>query len=323
METALMKFHYYLLINPTAGGGNGKKVGKQITTLLEQKQQLFTILETKYHLHEIKLINKLIPTILTPWSVQAKQSQAPFPLLIVIGGDGTLHQVVNSIPNQIPIAYIPAGSGNDFARSLKLLQTPAKMLENILQTTKPRKVNLLSARQQNDNIHSFCVNNIGIGLDAAIVHATNHSTAKQQLYKYNISSLTYIRSALRALFKQKGFPITIKCNNQSYYFKQAFLCTITNHPYFGGGINIAPMANIHEAQMDLMIVERLPMFKIFYLIVLLLLQKHTRSKYFHHFKAKNIQLSSPTRQFLQKDGEDSDKAAYDFTFSTTEQFFWF
>lgn len=317
-----MKFHYYLLINPIAGGGNGKKIGHQISTLMEQKQLKFTILETKYRLHEAKLISELSSTVLSSWNVQAKKAKGFFPLLVVIGGDGTLHQVINHVSDQIPVAYIPAGSGNDFARSLGVLQPPQQLLEKILQTTAPRKINILSCYDHTTDTHSLCVNNVGIGLDAAIVHTTSHSTAKQQLYKYKMGSLSYIRAALRALFKQKGFPITIECNNQSYYFKRAFLCTATNHPYFGGGIKIAPMANIYEAQVDLVVVERLPIFKIFYLILLLLLQKHTKSKYFHHFKAQTIHLSSSTKQFLQKDGEDFDKASYVFILSSSEQLFW-
>ncbi len=56
-----------------------------------------------------------------------------YPLLVVIGGDGTLHQVVSELQleqQQIPVAYIPAGSGNDFARSIELPREPEKHFEN-------------------------------------------------------------------------------------------------------------------------------------------------------------------------------------------------
>lgn len=318
-----MRFHYYLLINPVAGGGKGKKIGQQIITLMKQKQLQFTVFKTKYPSHEAKIINELVASTLMSWDCQIRKADAYFPLLIVIGGDGTLHQAVNHIPNQVPVAYIPAGSGNDFARSLGILQPPKLLLEKILHTTKPRNINILTCYDHTNDIHSFCVNNVGIGLDASIVHTTNNSVAKKQLYKYKISSLSYIRSALHGLFAQTSFPITIEANKQKYSFQRAFLCTATNHPYFGGGIKIAPMANIYETQIDLVLVEKLSMPKIFFLILLLLSQKHTKSKYFHHFKANELHLNSPSKQFLQKDGEDFGKASYDLTLSVINQLFWF
>ncbi|AYW51193.1 diacylglycerol kinase [Tetragenococcus halophilus] len=316
-----MKFHYYLLINPAAGGGNGQRVGKQIISLMEEKQLQFTVMQTKYPSHEAEIASELTASVLFSWNT--KEDSVSFPLLIVIGGDGTLHQVINYLTSQIPIAYIPAGSGNDFARSLGLLQSPAKILEDILQTSRPRKLSVLSYYEKNSDIHSLCVNNIGVGLDAAIVHATNHSGAKQQLNMYKLSALSYVKTALGVLFRQKGFPISIECNHQTYYFEHAFLCTATNHPYFGGGVKIAPMANVYESEVELVVVERLPMLKIFYLIILLGFQRHVNSKYFYRFKANRIHLKTFNKQFLQKDGEDSSKASYDFILSSQKQLFWF
>ena len=318
-----MKFHYYLLINPAAGGGKGQRIGKKVIALMEEKQLKFTVLQTKYPLHEAEIARKLTASVLFSWDAKVKRDNTCFSLLIVIGGDGTLHQVINYTTRQIPIAYIPAGSGNDFARSLGFLQAPEKILENILQTSKPRKLPILSCYEKNSNVHSFCVNNIGIGVDASVVHATNHSSAKQQLYRYKLNSLSYVKTALGVLFKQKGFPVSIECNNQIYHFEHAFLCTAINHPYFGGGVKIAPMTNIYEAGVELMVVEKLSMLKIFYLIILLGFQRHVNSKYFHHFKANSIHLETFSKQFLQKDGEDSSKASYDFVLSSKEQLFWF
>mgnify|MGYP006963747937 CR=1 FL=1 len=74
---------------------------------------------------------------------------------------------------------------------------------------------------------------------------------------------------------------------------------------------LAPMANVYDSGVELVVVERLPMLKIFYLIILLGFQRHVNSKYFYHFKANRIHLESFSKQFLQKDGEDSSKAFYD------------
>ncbi len=77
----------------------------------------------------------------------------------------------------------------------------------------------------------IAVNNFGIGLDAAIVHATNHSSTKKRLNKYNLGSFSYLFSILRALFTQKGFPILVDAGGKQLNFSNAFLCTATKHPF--------------------------------------------------------------------------------------------
>ena len=55
--------------------------------------------------------------------------------LIVVGGDGTLNEVLNGMHDfeKIRFGYIPTGSGNDFARGMKINGTPTENLERILQ----------------------------------------------------------------------------------------------------------------------------------------------------------------------------------------------
>ena len=70
------------------------------------------------------LLLLLLAQVLLPWDdIYRENSEMLYPLLVVIGGDGTLHQVVSSpsrIRKNIPLGYIPAGSGNDFARGMRL-----------------------------------------------------------------------------------------------------------------------------------------------------------------------------------------------------------
>lgn len=71
-----MKFHYYLLINPTAGGGKGQKVGKQIISLMEEKQLKFTVIQTKYPSHEAEIASELTASVLLSW--EAKEDSVFF-----------------------------------------------------------------------------------------------------------------------------------------------------------------------------------------------------------------------------------------------------
>ena len=317
-----MQFHYQLLINPAAGGGNGQVIGDKIISLLQKNQLAFTSYWSEYPQHEASIVAELLPTLLT-WSDDA--SVDVYPLLLVIGGDGTLHQVVNHIQSaqaNIPIAYIPAGSGNDFARAVGLPKEIKKIFWKIVKQKEPRALNILTYEEKIKEQQGIALNNIGIGLDAAIVQTTNQSTTKQRFNKWRLNSLSYLVAIFSTLFTQKGFPILVESNGQTLNYPKAFLCTTTNHPYFGGGINIAPMADITKPTFDFVLVERIAFYKIIWLILLLFQKKHPRSKYFHHISTTNLRIVSTTPQPMHVDGESLDKEAYDLFISMHTQLFW-
>lgn len=324
-----MKFHFHLLINQASGSGRGQKVGDKIITLLQENQFEHTLYYTEYAGHEQEIIRQLVNTeTLQAWDPQnpALTADQPFPLLMVIGGDGTLHQVLNELYHldvDYPVSYIPGGSGNDFARGIGLSRQPEKAFWQIVKAQEPTKINTLFYNEEIQTEKGVVINNVGIGLDAAIVNATNTSFAKKELNKYNLGSLAYISSILKVLFTQKGFPILVEVNGTEHSFKKAFLCTTTNHPYFGGGVAIAPMAKADKNNIDLVVIERIAMFKIFWLIIKLIRKTHTNSKYYHHFNSSKLRIVSTIPQYGQADGEVMGERPFDITFTTRPQMIWY
>ena len=275
-----MKFHYILLINQVSGNGNGKKTGAIIQNLLDEQKMSYESYYTEYAGHEAELAKELANSKLIGWNAEIKADYADklYPLLVVIGGDGTLHQVLNQfyrMDKEIPVSYIPGGSGNDFARGINLPKDPQKAFWAIQRAKEPQVINTLTYEEKIQTETGLAINNIGIGLDAAIVAATNDSMTKKTLNKYNLGSFAYIASIVKVLFTQKGFPILLEVNGEEFTFKKAFLCTTTNHPYFGGGVAIAPMAKATVSDIDLVVVERISMIKIFGLIIRLITNKLT------------------------------------------------
>lgn len=323
-----MKFHYILLINQVSGNGNGQKVGTIIQNLLEEQKMSYESYYTEYAGHEANLTKELVATKLVGWNTKIKADYAdkPYPLLVVIGGDGTLHQVLNQLyrmDKKIPVSYIPGGSGNDFARGIKLPRDPQKAFWAIQRAKEPKIVNTLTYEEKIQNETGLAINNIGIGLDAAIVAATNDSKTKKTLNKYNLGSFAYMASIVKVLFTQKGFPILLEVNGEQRSFKKAFLCTTTNHPYFGGGVAIAPMAKATASDLDLVVVERISMIKIFGLIIRLITNKLTTSKHYHHFTGHKLRIVSTVPEYGQADGEVMGIRPFDITFSTYPQLIWY
>lgn len=326
MRLTTLKFHYHLIINPASGGGNGKLLSEEIIQLLQKNNYLYSTYLTEYPDHERTFTKELIETTLIPWENEYSHSDMIFPLLIVMGGDGTLHQVINEChrgKSNIPVAYIPAGSGNDFARGFGIPRDVTKAFWKIVKTKEPKAINILSYHEQISDTTGIAVNNIGIGIDGAVIHQTTQSSTKKHLRNFNLGSMTYLFAVVSVLFKQKGFPILVEANGQEWNFKKAFLCTITNHPYFGGGVAIAPSANSAIPDFEFVVVERHPLLKIFLLIFMLLFKKQEKSKHFIHFSTNRLRLISTVPQYGQVDGELVDKNPFDLIIAPIKQQVWF
>ncbi|MGX7350533.1 YegS//BmrU family lipid kinase [Enterococcus canis] len=313
-----MKHHYYLIANEEAGSGRAKIATARIREILEKKNFTYSLYTTTYPGHEKELAQELLPK-LAPWTEPVEE----FPLLIVLGGDGTLHGVVNVLPKEIPVGYIPCGSGNDFARGAGIQREAEKAFWQIVGAQKPQTLQVMRYHEKIQDEVGLAINNIGIGLDAAIVAATNDSATKKTLNKYKLGSLAYMVSMIKVLFTQKGFPILVELNGQQLAFEKAFLCTTTNHPYFGGGVPIAPVADPRKATLDLVIVEKIAWVKIFYLIFQLARKKHMQSKNFHHFQTSKIRIISTVPEYGQVDGEVMGQRSFDLSFTSEPRLFWF
>jgi YegS/Rv2252/BmrU family lipid kinase len=319
-----MKHHFHLIINSNAGEGRGKKIGNRLLEILTLRKENYTAYFTSYAGEEVKIARELATTELRPW--RTIEATAEFPLLVVLGGDGTLHQVLNAIEkidNRIPVAYIPAGSGNDFARGVGLSRNPDDAFDAILNAREPRELYVGTYEDVANQTEGLFVNNFGIGFDASVVHATNASTAKKTLNKYKLGSLAYLYSVLGVLFRQKGFPLTIETADASLTTDNAFLATVTNHPYFGGGVAIAPTAKAGDKELDLIVIDRPNFLRLLCIILLLLRGKHLESKFVKHLRAEEFTISSTSAQYGQIDGETLGRHNYDLKIASRRVLFWF
>lgn len=326
MRLMTLKFHYHLIINPASGGGKSKQLSEEIIELLQKNGYEYSTYITQSPKDERIFTKELAETTLLPWKSEYTHTDMTFPLLIVMGGDGTLHQVLDEcyqLKKEIPVAYIPAGSGNDFARGFGISREPQKAFWQIIKTQEPKTINILSYHEQITGQTGVVLNNLGIGIDGAVIHQTTQTQAKKHLRHFNLGSMAYLFSVLSVLFKQKGFPILVEANGKELNFKKAFLCTITNHPYFGGGIAIAPMANSSISNFEFVLVERVHILKIFLLIIMLLFKKQEKSKHFIHFSTNKLHLVSTIPQYGQVDGEVIDKKPLDLILTPMKQQIWF
>lgn len=298
----------HLLVNLKSGSDKDAKALKEIEAALKKEKLAYNIQISTY------------PGQLVPIATKtANEINNNHECIVVVGGDGSLNQALNGVKNSLhpdtPLAYFPAGTGNDFARAAKLQNNPLKFIKKI--KNHPTVTNVDCGRYQDllTGEEKYFVNNLGIGFDAFVVNKTNHSKLKTKFNKINIGNLTYGINIAQALKGQDNFKVKILTNEHTYSYDHAYLVTTTNHPYFGGGVPILPIANIYNHKLDIAIVEKPNLAKFLYLFSKLLLNgSHMQSKQFHYFEANKIEVETYQAEYGQLDGEELNRRKFHLKF---------
>ena len=156
-----MENMWYVIVNPTSGNGTPKRKWKKIISSLDSHHLLYTFIFSEYVHHEKELIQQAL-----------KEGYRKF---ICVGGDGTLHQVVNSIMNQkrvnfsdIKVAIIPMGTGNDWVKTYNIPTNISKAI-SIIKREKTIHQDIGYLELLNDNKKVYFNNLAGLGFDGFVI----------------------------------------------------------------------------------------------------------------------------------------------------------
>ncbi|GLC88189.1 diacylglycerol/lipid kinase family protein [Lysinibacillus piscis] len=253
------------IVNEMAGNGKGKKVWHR---LQRELQVAYELVYTQYIGHGQEIAQR--------WGQEAKEKL----LIVVVGGDGTIHEVVSGVIHNpyVVIGVVPAGSGNDFARTFPTFQQASQIntyieRERLSTFIDIGTVNLAEQPQ-------IFVNNAGIGFDAFVTKNINGSRLKGYLNKVGLGKLSYAAAVINALFHFKSFPVTIYGNNERWTFQRTWLVTMCNQPYFGGGMNISPISKPTDGQVEIAIVHDISPWKLLFVFATVFFGWHTKFKEF-------------------------------------------
>ena len=312
---------YFIITNLFAGGGNAKKVWPDIKKYLAAKNVAYKAVYTEYADHAVELTKQILGKI-----AATKQKDV---VIIAAGGDGTLHETLlgckryyeaHPTEKQVPISFLPIGSGNDFARGLKIPLKWEKALSNILHSDSPTTINVGHYTDLDNHTDGFFTNNFGIGFDASVVHLANRSSLKSNHF---FGKFSYIAAILNVIINFKGFYAEIIPENESkHIFQHTFLLTTTDIPYFGGGINIVPTASALDDHLDMVVVEKPSLWQLILFISMIFLKRYLQLKFIHHYHEKQLFIKTNGNRYGQIDGEELGERTYNLKLETVKYPFW-
>lgn len=306
---------YSFIVNPIAGGGNAKKAWSHLENYLKQAKVDYDVKLTHYAGHGEYLAQKMT----------AENSAQR--VVIAVGGDGTLNEVLNGLakssnPAKLPLADIPCGSGNDFARSYGISNDPIKAFQQIQAAQHSNTIFVGHYQEAIKNTDGYFVNNLGIGFDAAIVSRANHSTAKKRLNHAHMGAFSYLSQALRVLYDQQPFSLSVEDSQHHDLLSRAFLCVANNGAYIGGGFQVDPSASIHNGEITLVVAERKNWVRTLCLMWQLVRGKLPQSRFAHYYHGKRVHYSTNSLEFMQIDGNDFGNRFVDLTVDCQPFPFW-
>jgi len=278
---------FFIVINPSSGNTSFKKSWETITHFLKLKKINFSYSFTEYRKHEVILVDKAI-----------KQG---YRNIISVGGDGTLHHVVNGIMKQryiktskIKLGVIPLGTGNDWIKTYGIPLSIKKSI-NIIISNKTIYQDIGYINMLDNKIEYF--NNLaGIGYDGYIV---NKLTSLKK-----IGSIAFLISGLYGLFFYKKKKYEIKINNISLN-KKCLMILVGLCKYSGGGLRVTKNPNPLDGLLDITLVKNFSFFELLFNIPKLYNGKIVNHKKVSTFKTKKIIVKniSNNNSFIEADGE--------------------
>jgi YegS/Rv2252/BmrU family lipid kinase len=174
---------------------------------------------------------------------------AGFDTILAVGGDGTVHEVVNglardgAISSNVVLGVVPAGTGVDFARNLRFPRRPDLVAARIT-AGRERRIDVGLA---DSPARRFFVNFAETGLGAAVVAREAHMS---DLWPGRVS---FLIAAMGASLRESNVEATVSVDGTTVHDGPLVSVVIANGPYFGGGMRIAPHAAVDDAALDILV----------------------------------------------------------------------
>lgn len=267
-----------VVVNPTAGHGRAAATGRQVLDLLAAAGCQVVDLTGDDAQHAL---------------ARARSALEGLAALVVVGGDGMAHLGVNAIAGTgVGLGIVPAGSGNDLARALRLpIRDTREAVDLIVSRLSrgPRYIDAIASTSPGapSRVPRWTACVLSAGIDAAV-------NARANSYRWPAGGGRYVRGVLAELstFRPYRYRLTIDGHST---VQDATLVALANAPSFGGGMRIAPNARFDDGLMDVVIGDGLRRGQILRLFPSLYAGRHLSHPAVHVHRATQVVIEPAGR----------------------------
>ncbi|MFY9842544.1 MAG: diacylglycerol kinase family protein [Terriglobales bacterium] len=244
----------------------------------------------------------------TEWLDGLPTSSSDADAILIFGGDGTIHRHLPALVRlQLPVLIIPSGSGNDFARALKLrsMQDSLRAWRNFESGRIPARamdLGVIVASAAPEHTHYFCCI-AGCGLDSTVARRAN------QMPRWLRGHGGYALSLLPLLSKLPAFSMRLtqfnstNDKNHSEAEKRTLLVAFANTQFYGDGMRIAPEADFADGKLDICRISTLNSLKLLCMFPTVYFGRHLRLPEVEYSRAQRISVQTEPPLEIYADGE--------------------
>ncbi len=269
---------YVLIYNPVSGDAKFKFRLDEVVEYLQQADGIVLPFRTSYK-GDIRPIIRLAKELAVDG-------------LIVAGGDGTVHEVINAMMTEdvdIPIGIIPRGTCNDFASHTNF----GKNLSSCLQAVTGGKWRMVDVGKVNEE---YFLNVASAGLLTSVAHSVDTSL------KNTVGRMAYYLKGLGELPNFQSLHVKITADGQIIK-DDILLFLIMNSGMVGSFPTLAPEAKIDDGKLDLLIVNKCSISELMGLFISIFAGRHTSSSHIRHLQANEIFIECDEPVESDLDGE--------------------
>lgn len=285
------QFTWQVILNPNAREHNCLKIWKEIEKLFQEKNIQYVLHFADAPLKGIETARQLC--------VDGHRH------LMVLGGDGTLNEVVNGICesgvslNEIYLAVMPVGRGNDWARTHNFSSEVGPNMGIFLKGNfMQHDIGVVKTFEQDaEKAHRYFINIAGFGFDAEVIHDVTYRKP------HFLGVSVYVLSLIRCLFRYKSQQVDI--NGSDFHFKdKSFLMVAGICQYNGGGMRQVPMAVPDDRKLDVVVVPKVSGFTVIAKVKQIFEGKHIHTiKGIRTCRADKVEIKSDTLLRSEVEGE--------------------
>lgn len=308
------KVMYEIIVNPGSQSGKGLRNWEKAKSAFEKRN-------AEYRVHFTERNEDESAAALALYNEYMEKKEVLH--LIVLGGDGTVNDILQVLPDfeNVSLSVIPSGSGNDLCRSLGIFGDIEEIAAHIIDNPITEKVDVGLVHSENSTLANRDISerrflvSTGIGYDAAITEEVSVSDLKSLFNKLGAGRVVYLAVALKQLVSMRYGTARLTINDgkktETIPLNRFLFVAGMNHKYEGGGFMFGGADSSNsDGMIDICAVHGLSKAKVLQVIPQAKTGKHFKNKGVDHYRVSSYTVKTSTPMWIHTDGEVKLRADY-------------
>lgn len=281
------------IINPASNGGKTSEKWPGFYNYFNNSNLEIKEVYTEYRGHAVELAKYAV--------------LKGYKYIMAVGGDGTVNEIINGLIEKdkllnpdLRLIIFSQGTGSDLIRTLNISSQVEDLFKTI-KRDKSRKIDIIKAvykNKENDKKCRYFVNAADCGMGAEVAARVNKKS------KIKTGNISYLTAVFSTLFEYRNKEVEVYADGLKIYNGRLNTLVAANGKYFGGGIKIAPDAELSSGQINIILLKDFSRLGIILNLIKGYKGSHLKHPKVESFGVKTLKIYSEPKMNLEVDGEN-------------------